>query len=175
METHSVGTLFADLALVAGLILLAALFVAAEIALISLRESQIRQIAGRGKRGARVAKLAENPTRFLAAAQVGVTVCGFLSAALGAEKLGGYVIPWLEGKGLSTGLSTTLSIIGVTLVIAYFSLVFGELVPKRLALFRSEEISLASAGLIDVIAKIFPPSNLATLKVNRFCGARIWY
>jgi putative hemolysin len=157
MESHSVGTLFADLAVIAGLILLAALFVAAEIALISLRESQIRQIAGRGKRGARVAKLAENPTRFLAAAQVGVTVCGFLSAALGAEKLGGYVIPWLEGKGLSTGLSTTLSIIGVTLVIAYFSLVFGELVPKRLALFRSEEISLASAGLIDVIAKIFRP------------------
>jgi putative hemolysin len=88
---------------------------------------------------------------------VGVTVCGFLSAALGAEKLGGYIIPWLEEKGFSTGLSTTLSIIGVTLVIAYFSLVFGELVPKRLALFRSEEISLASAGVIDVIAKIFRP------------------
>ncbi|MEI7541052.1 MAG: hemolysin family protein [Actinomycetes bacterium] len=157
METHSVGTLFVDLAIVASLILLASLFVAAEIALISLRESQIRQIAGRGKRGARVAKLTENPNRFLAAAQVGVTVCGFLSAALGAEKLGGYVIPWLEGKGLSTGLSTTISIIGVTLVIAYFSLVFGELVPKRLALFRSEEISLASAGIIDVIAKIFRP------------------
>ena len=157
MESHSLGTLLADLALVAGLILLAALFVAAEIALISLRESQIRQIAGRGKRGARVAKLAENPNRFLAAAQVGVTVSGFLSAALGAERLGDYVIPWLEGEGLSTGLSTTLSIIGVTLVIAYFSLVFGELVPKRLALFRSEEISLASAGIIDVIAKIFRP------------------
>jgi len=157
MESHSLGTFLADLALVAGLILLAALFVAAEIALISLRESQIRQIAGRGKRGARVAKLAENPNRFLAAAQVGVTVSGFLSAALGAERLGDYVIPWLEGEGLSTGLSTTLSIIGVTLVIAYFSLVFGELVPKRLALFRSEEISLASAGIIDVIAKIFRP------------------
>jgi putative hemolysin len=157
MQTHSVGTLFADLAIVAGLIVLASLFVAAEIALISLRESQIRQIAGRGKRGARVAKLAENPNRFLAAAQVGVTVCGFLSAALGAEKLGGYVIPWLESYGFSTGISTTLSIIGVTLVIAYFSLVFGELVPKRLALFRSEEISLASAGIIDVIAKIFRP------------------
>ena len=157
MESHSVGTLFSDLALVAGLILFAAIFVAAEIALISLRESQIRQIASRGKRGARVAKLTENPNRFLAAAQVGVTVCGFLSAALGAERLGGYVIPWLEGKGLSTGLSTTLSIIGVTLVIAYFSLVFGELVPKRLALFRSEEISLASAGAIDLTAKIFRP------------------
>ncbi|CAB5062258.1 unannotated protein [freshwater metagenome] len=157
MESHSLGSLLGDLAIVGALILTAALFVAAEIALISLRDSQIRQIAIRGKRGARVAKLTENPNRFLAAAQVGVTVCGFLSAALGAEKLGGYVIPWLEGHGLTHGLSTTLSIIGVTLVIAYFSLVFGELVPKRLALFRSEEISLASAGIIDVIAKVFRP------------------
>ena len=157
MESHSLGTLFLDLAVVAALILTAALFVAAEIALISLRDSQVRQLASRGKRGARVAQLAQNPNRFLAAAQVGVTFCGFLSAALGAEKLGGFVIPWLEKRGLSHGLSTTLSIIGVTLVIAYFSLVFGELVPKRLALFRSEEISLASAGIIDVIAKIFRP------------------
>ena len=157
MQPHSLGSLLGDIAIVAALILTAALFVAAEIALISLRDSQVRQLAGRGKRGARVAKLAENPNRFLAAAQVGVTVCGFLSAALGAEKLGGYVIPWLEDNGLSHGMSTTLSIIGVTLVIAYFSLVFGELVPKRLALFRSEEISLASAGIIDVIAKIFRP------------------
>ena len=157
MESHSLGSLLGDIAIVAALILTASLFVAAEIALISLRDSQVRQLAGRGKRGARVAKLAENPNRFLAAAQVGVTVCGFLSAALGAEKLGGYVIPWLEEQGLSHGLSTTLSIVGVTLVIAYFSLVFGELVPKRLALFRSEEISLASAGVIDVIAKIFRP------------------
>ena len=157
MQTHSVSTLFADLAIVAGLIILAALFVAAEIALISLRESQIRQLAGRGKRGARVALLCQNPNRFLAAAQVGVTVSGFLSAALGAEKLGEFVIPWLESLGLSPGLSTTFSIIGVTLVIAYFSLVFGELVPKRLALFRSEEIALASAGVIDVLAKVFRP------------------
>ena len=157
MEPHSLGSLLGDIAIVAALILTASLFVAAEIALISLRDSQVRQLASRGKRGARVAQLAENPNRFLAAAQVGVTVCGFLSAALGAEKLGGYVIPWLEERGLSHGISTTLSIIGVTLVIAYFSLVFGELVPKRLALFRSEEISLASAGIIDVIATIFRP------------------
>ena len=157
MQSHSLGSLLSDLAIVGALILTAAFFVAAEIALISLRDSQVRQIAVRGKRGARVAKLTENPNRFLAAAQVGVTVCGFLSAALGAERLGGYVIPWLEGKGLSFGASTTLSIVGVTLIIAYFSLVFGELVPKRLALFRSEEISLASAGMIDLTAKVFRP------------------
>jgi len=157
MESHSLGSLVGDLATVAGLILLASLFVAAEIALISLRDSQIRQLSTRGRRGARVALLAQNPNRFLAAAQVGVTVCGFLSAALGAEKLGAYIIPWLEDRGVAETWSTTISLVGVTLVIAYFSLVFGELAPKRLALFRTEEIALASAATIDVIAKLFRP------------------
>ena len=77
MQTHSVGTLFADLAVIAGLIVLASFFVAAEIALISLRDSQVREIATRGKRGARVAALAAHPNRLLAAVQIGVTVSGF--------------------------------------------------------------------------------------------------
>ena len=157
MDPYPIGSLLGDLATVAGLILLGALFVAAEIALISLRESQVRQLSSRGKRGAKVAHLATNPNRFLAAAQVGVTVCGFLSAALGAEKLGVYVIPKLIDLGLSDDAANATSLIGVTLVIAYFSLVFGELVPKRLALFRTEEISLWSAGAIDLIAKLFRP------------------
>ena len=93
----------------------------------------------------------------LAAVQIGVTVCGFLSAALGADQLGDYVIPWLESLGVSAGWSTTISLIGVTLVIAYFSLVFGELVPKRVALFRAEEIAMATAGFIDVVANVFRP------------------
>ena len=157
MEPHSVSGLIAALATVTALILLGSLFVAAEIALISLRESQIRQMATKGKRGKRVAALSENPNRFLAAVQVGITLCGFLSAALGAEQLGDYVIPWLEGLGLSNSLSSITSLIGVTVVIAYFSLVFGELVPKRLALFRTEQISLALAPIIDVVAILFRP------------------
>ncbi|ASY20355.1 putative hemolysin [Candidatus Planktophila vernalis] len=157
METHSVGTLLTDLALIAGLIVLASFFVAAEIALISLRDSQVREIATRGKRGARVAALAAHPNRLLAAVQIGVTVSGFLSAALGADQLGDYVIPWLESLGISNAWSTTISLLGVTLVIAYFSLVFGELVPKRVALFRAEEIALATAGIINVVANIFRP------------------
>ena len=157
MEPHSVSGLIAALATVTALILLGSLFVAAEIALISLRESQIRQMATKGKRGKRVAALSENPNRFLAAVQVGITLCGFLSAALGAEQLGDYVIPWLEGLGLSNSLSSITSLIGVTVVIAYFSLVFGELVPKRLALFRTERISLALAPIIDVVAILFRP------------------
>ncbi len=151
------ASLFLDLATIAGLIVLASFFVAAEIALISLRDSQVRQIATRGKRGARVAALAEHPNRLLAAVQIGVTVSGFLSAALGADQLGDYVIPWLESLGISTAWSTTLSLVGVTLVIAYFSLVFGELVPKRVALFRAEEIAMTTAGIIDVVASIFRP------------------
>jgi putative hemolysin len=137
--------------------MLGSLFVAAEIALISLRESQIRQLSSRGKRGAKVAKLASNPNRFLAAAQVGVTVCGFLSAALGAETLGVYVIPQLVEFGLTDDVANVASLVGITLVIAYFSLVFGELVPKRLALFRTEEIALWSSGAIDFTAKFFRP------------------
>lgn len=154
---RSIHGLVTNIGIVTALILLAALFVAAEIALISLRESQVRQMATRGRRGARVAALSTNPNRFLAAAQVGVTVCGFLSAALGAERLGTYVEPWLESFGLSKTWSSNLSLIGLTLVIAYFSLVFGELVPKRLALFRTEEIALASAPIIDVLAMFFRP------------------
>ena len=157
MDSHPSGSLLSAILLVTSLILVGALFVAAEIALISLRESQIKQMATRGKAGMRVATLASNPNRLLAALQVGVTVTGFLSAALGAEKLGNYVIPWLEDLGLDTGPASTTSLIGVTLIIAYFSLVFGELVPKRLALFRTEQIALASAGVIGVIANLFRP------------------
>ena len=157
MEPPSLASLFVDLATIAGLIVLASFFVAAEIALISLRDSQVRQIASRGKRGARVAALAEHPNRLLAAVQIGVTVSGFLSAALGADQLGDYVIPWLKSLGLATGWATTVSLIGVTLVIAYFSLVFGELVPKRVALFRAEEIAMTTAGTINIVANIFRP------------------
>ena len=147
--------LFKAIALVLLLIFLGSFFVAAEIALISLREGQIKQL--KGKRGARVAKLTENPNRFLAAAQVGVTVTGFLSAALGAEKLGIFVEPRLIDAGLSEGSARTISIILVTLVIAYFSLVLGELVPKRLALFRTEAISLNSSFIIEGMARFFRP------------------
>ena len=87
----SLGEIIGDIAIVLALIGLSSLLVAAEIALISLRESQIKQLAGTGKRGARVAALTSNPNRFLAAIQVGITVFGFLSAAIGAERLGRYV------------------------------------------------------------------------------------
>ena len=162
-----------SIAIVLALIAVGGIFVAAEIALISLRDSQIKQLANKGRRGARVAHLAKNPNRFLAAAQVGITLCGFLSAALGADQLGVYVIPRLEELGISNSASEIISIVGITLVIAYISLVFGELVPKRLALYKTESIALASAATIDRIAIIFRPiiwllSNSTDLVVRLF-------
>ena len=157
MEPNPSSSLFTSIGLIAALIVLGAIFVAAEIALVSLRESQIKQIATRGKRGAKVASVASNPNRLLATLQVGVTVTGFLSAALGADRLGDHFIPWLESRGLSSDSASTASLIGLTFIIAYFSLVFGELVPKRVALYRTEQIAMYSAGFIDVVAKIFRP------------------
>ena len=160
-QIGSTGQLLLDVALVLLFIVVAGIFVAAEIALISLRESQLRQLEAVGakpKRTARLAKLTKNPNRFLAAAQVGVTFCGFLSAALGSERIGtSFVIPILERWGLSHGLSTAISVLFVTLMIAYVSLVIGELVPKRLALYRTEQIALAAAPSIDRIANVFRP------------------
>jgi putative hemolysin len=110
----------------------------------------------------------------LAAAQIGVTLCGFLSAALGAEKIGTHLIPKLRNAGLSEGAANLISLVGITLVIAYISLVFGELVPKRLALYKTESIALASASTIDPNCHDFSSSYLATFKFDRFGCSLIW-
>lgn len=156
-STLSLVQLFLDIALVFFFIGMGTIFVAAEIALVTLREGQVRQIASRGKRGAKVAELAKDPNRFLAAVQVGVTLFGFLSAAVGADQLGEYVIPYLVDLGLSEGVAETLSLVGLTLVIAYFSLVFGELVPKRVALAKAEAFAPTLAIIVDNVAKLFRP------------------
>jgi putative hemolysin len=157
MEAHSLSQIATDIGVVAFFIVLGSFFVAAEIALISLRDSQVKQLATKSKRGARVALLAENPNRFLSAVQVGVTLCGFLSAAIGAERLSIYLEPVLIDLGLSDSLANVFALIGITLVVAYFSLVFGELVPKRIALSRAENIAMGSASIIDTFAKLFRP------------------
>lgn len=156
-STLSLVQLLLDIALVFFFIGMGTIFVAAEIALVTLREGQVRQIATRGKRGAKVAELAKDPNRFLAAVQVGVTLFGFLSAAVGADQLGEYLIPYLIDLGLGEGVAETLSLVGLTLVIAYFSLVFGELVPKRVALAKAEAFAPTLAIIVDNVAKLFRP------------------
>lgn len=139
------------------LVILGGFFAAAEIALVSLRDSQIRNLAQRGKRGETVARVAADPNRFLSAVQIGVTLMGFLSAAFGGATLAAQLSPLLERAGLSEPLAELVALVAITLVIAYFSIVLGELVAKRLALQRAEGTALLLAPIIDKIATAVLP------------------
>ena len=156
-QVHAVSAPWLDLVLVAVFILIGGVFAATELALVSLREGQARALADKGRRGQRVAHLVEDPNRFLAAVQVGVTLAGFLSAAFGAARLAKPVSSSFEDLGLSTGAADTTALVLVTLVISYFSLVFSELAPKRIALQRPEGISMAFAPALDRIASLSRP------------------
>ena len=138
-------------------IMVGGVFASAEMALVSLRDSQVKQLAHRGKRGQTVARLTANPNRFLSAVQVGVTLSGFLSAAFGAATLAGDLSPVVQRTGLSAGVSNTVSLIVITIVISYASIVLGELAAKRLALQRPEGVALTLAPLVDRIAWLARP------------------
>lgn len=146
-----------DIVLVLLLILVGGFFAAAEIAMVSLRESQVRRLAGRGRRGARAARLARDPNRFLSAVQIGVTVATMLSAAVGADTLARELLPAVRGWGVPGSVAAPLALVLVTLVISYFSLVLGELVPKRIALQRAEGLSLLVAPFLDRMATLSRP------------------
>lgn len=145
----------------AGLVLLfvvvGGLFAGTELALVSLRESQLAQLERRGARGRRAAALARNPTRFLAAVQIGITVTGFFSAAYGAATLAPDLAPALVRLGLSAPAAQTAAVVLLTLVIAYLSLVLGELVPKRLALQRATGVAIVAAPVLDRFAGLVRP------------------
>src|SRR3954452_23600602 len=110
-------------AIVLALILIEGLFVASEIALVSLRDSQVRRLADRGRRGAAVAKLVSDPNRFLAVVQIGVTLTALLSSAYGAVTLSATAKDALIKEGLSDGLAGFVGVVGVTLIISYVRLV----------------------------------------------------
>jgi putative hemolysin len=148
---------FRDIALVLLFILIGSFFVSAEMALVSLRESQVRGLQDRGRRGALVAKLNSDPNRFLSAVQIGVTLAGFLSAAVGGATLADRLAPTFQDWGMTRGAANTTALVLITLVISYVSLVIGELAPKRLALQRAEGVSLAVAPTIDRVAKLARP------------------
>ena len=143
--------------LVIAFVLVGGVFAATELALVSLREGQIDKMEKEGGRAARTARLARDPNRFLAAVQIGVTVAGFLSAAYGASTLAPDFAPLLVDLGLSQTSAATTALIVLTLVIAYLSLVLGELVPKRLAMQHTERLSRAVGPPLDVFAKLMRP------------------
>ena len=149
-------------------------FAATEIALVSLRESQLTAIERKGARGARVAAVARNPNRFLAAVQIGVTVAGFFSAAYGGSTLAPDLAPYLESLGLGEDAALTTALVLMTLLIAYLSLVLGELVPKRLALQKAAGVSMAVAPVLDRFATLMRPViwllSLSTNALVRLLG-----
>jgi putative hemolysin len=146
-----------DILLVLAVILIGGFFAAAEMALVSLREGQIRSLSRHGKRGQRAAKLAQDPNRFLSSVQIGVTLATLLSGAFGAALLADRLATQFSHLGLSSSVATPLSIVVVTLVISLFTLVFGELAPKRLALQRAERVSLFAGPVVDRLATLARP------------------
>jgi magnesium and cobalt exporter, CNNM family len=153
-----VSDVWLNIVMVIAFVLIGGAFSGAEIALVSLRESQVRALAETGRRGQALNKLLADPNRFLAAVQVGVTLAGFFSAAFGASTLSAPLADWgVTGLGLSRGLADPLALVLVTIAISYLSLVVGELTPKRLALQRAEGFSLLVAAPLNAIAKLFRP------------------
>jgi putative hemolysin len=146
-----------NIALVIIFVLIGGVFAATEMALVTLRESQLTAIAARGRRGERVAELARNPNTFLSAVQIGVTVAGFASSAYGATSISPSVVPLLVSWGIGEQLAGTLSTVVLTLIIAFLSLVLGELVPKRLAIQRNASFSYAVAPVLGGFATVMRP------------------
>ncbi|WP_129337915.1 hemolysin family protein [Cellulomonas endophytica] len=146
-----------NLGLVVLFILVGGVFAGTELALVSLRESQLRGLEREGGRGAKVASVARDPNRFLAAVQIGVTVAGFFSAAYGASTLAPDLAPALVALGLPEGLAQTVALVLLTLLVAFLSLVLGELVPKRIALQRAASLAKLVGPPLDRFAQAMRP------------------
>jgi magnesium and cobalt exporter, CNNM family len=146
-----------DVVVVLVIVLVGGFFAAAEMALVSLREGQVRSLMQRGKRGQRAAKLAQDPNRFLSAVQIGVTVATLLSGAFGAATLASNMKAALITQHVSPGWASALSLITVTVAISFFTLVLGELAPKRLALQRPVRMALIAAPTLDRISVLARP------------------
>ncbi|WP_026819114.1 hemolysin family protein [Arthrobacter castelli] len=150
------GTLL-NFLLVLLFVLIGGVFAGTEMALVSLRQSQIREIESSGRGGAKIAALARNPNRFLSAVQIGVTVSGFFSAAFGASAIAPDVAPILESLGIAAGTASTVAFIGTTVLVAYLSLVLGELVPKRLAMQSAVGFTKVLAPPLNVFSQLMRP------------------
>ena len=150
-------SVWVDVVVVIALILLEALFVAAEIALVSLRESQIAALERRGRRGAAVARLARDPNRFLSAVQIAITLTSLLSSAFGAVTLAHATADGLVSLGVTRDTGNVLGFLLVTIAISFVTLVIGELVPKRLALQRAEGTARLIAPTLDRLARFLTP------------------
>ncbi|MBO5227429.1 MAG: HlyC/CorC family transporter [Lachnospiraceae bacterium] len=152
------------------LIALNAVFACAETAIISINDSKLSRLVATGnKRAIRLSKLTEQPARFLATIQVAITLSGFLGSAFAADNFSDPIVKWLVGLGVKIPEATldTIALVCITLILSYFTLIFGELVPKRIAMKNAEAISLGMSAPISTIANIFRPIVwLLTISTN---------
>lgn len=163
------------------LIFLNAFFAAAEIAVISLNASKLRKSAEDGdKTCARLLKLVEEPSGFLSTIQIGITLAGFLGSAFAADNFSGYLVDWvykdLGFHSLPVSVLDTLSVIVITIILSYFTLIFGELVPKRIAMQKSFAIAKFVYRVVSFVALIMKPAvaflSLSTNLVLKLFGMK---
>ena len=149
------------------LIALNAVFASAEIAVLSINEAKLAKMASQGnKKAKRLSKLTSRPAKFLATIQVAITLSGFLGSAFAADNFSDSIVDWLLGMGVPIPASTlnTIAVVLITFILSYFTLIFGELVPKRIAMKKSEELALgitawsASSPLCLPLSCGFSPS-----------------
>ena len=162
--------MFSQLIILVILILLNAYFAASEIAFISLNDAKIEKQAKEGnKKAKQIEKMLKEPSKFLATIQIGITLAGFLSSAFASETFADMLAPVLNSwiPAVSIGIWKSISIIIITIILSFFTLVFGELVPKRLAMKHYEKISFATIGVIRAISIITAPFvKLLTVVTN---------
>lgn len=152
------------------LILLNAVFACAEIAVISAKDAKIAAMAQEGNRRAiRLERLTNQPARFLATIQVAITLSGFLGSAFAADNFSEALVDWMVALGadISPRVLGSIAVVLITLILSYFTLIFGELVPKRLAMKNAEKLALAVSGLVTFISVVFKPIvSLLTASTN---------
>ncbi len=154
------GSILWKLVLQLILIIVNAVFASAEIAVISMNDNKLAKMAAAGdKRAIRLSRLTMQPARFLATIQVGITFAGFLGSAFAADNFSDKLVDWFVSMGVTIPEATldTFSVIFITLLLSYFTLVLGELVPKRIAMRNAEKLALGMSNLIYRISKIFAP------------------
>ena len=144
------------------LILINAFFAAAEIAVISLSETKLRKQAEEGdKKAKKLLVLMQAPDSFLSAIQIAITLAGFLSSAFAADSFSDPLVHWLTvDKGFTaipTSTLNTIMVVLITIVLSYFSLVLGELVPKRIAMKKTEAVARFTVGAVTSVAAVFRP------------------
>jgi len=165
-----------ELLIIAVLIGLNGIFVAAEIALVTVRRSRIRQLSDEGDRRAkRVARMTERPAGLLATIQLGITFIGFLAAAFAGASIAGQIADWLREIGLA-GSADIVALLIVTLMVSLVTIVFGELVPKTLALAHAERYALTLSRPVELLGRLLGPVvwflTTVTHGVTRVLGVR---